>query len=124
MPDEEFLHELQVALPHEKPRPLFRTLLSWGRYAEIITYDQRHHLVRLYDGRRMHKHPASPDNPPPAPPPAPNAPPVQAEPTAPAMFVAPAAPAAPPHSSAEPPASPAEAHPPALPTVPAEPPTK
>jgi NitT/TauT family transport system ATP-binding protein len=68
MPDEDFLRELQVALPHEKPRPLFRTLLSWGRYAEIISYDQRRHLVRLYDGRRSHKNSVPP--PPPSTPPA------------------------------------------------------
>ena len=48
---EELLRELQAALPHEKPRPLFRTLLSWGRYAEIISFDQRRHLVRLYEDR-------------------------------------------------------------------------
>jgi NitT/TauT family transport system ATP-binding protein len=81
MPEEDFLRELQVALPHEKTRPLFRTLLSWGRYAEIISYDQRHHLVRLYDGRRGHKSPASNGNPPPpaAPPPPPSdsAPPLE-----------------------------------------------
>jgi len=68
MPEEDFLRELQVALPHEKPRPLFRTLLSWGRYAEIISYDQRHHLVRLYTGKRVHKSSPSNGNPPPAPP--------------------------------------------------------
>ncbi|HEY5079860.1 MAG TPA: nitrate/sulfonate/bicarbonate ABC transporter ATP-binding protein [Opitutaceae bacterium] len=46
---EELLRELQAALPHEKPRPLFRTLLSWGRYAEIISLDQRKHVIRLYE---------------------------------------------------------------------------
>lgn len=46
--EEELLRELQAALPHEKPRPLFRTLLAWGRYAELISYDQRTHLIMLY----------------------------------------------------------------------------
>jgi NitT/TauT family transport system ATP-binding protein len=46
---EELLRELQAALPHEKTRPLFRTLLSWGRYAEIISLDQRRHVIRLYE---------------------------------------------------------------------------
>jgi NitT/TauT family transport system ATP-binding protein len=77
MPEEDFLRELQVALPHEKTRPLFRTLLSWGRYAEIISYDQRHHLVRLYDGRRGHKSPASNGNPPPPAAPSDSAPPLE-----------------------------------------------
>ncbi len=48
---EELLRELQAALPHEKPKLLFRTLLSWGRYAEIISYDQRRHLIRNYESR-------------------------------------------------------------------------
>jgi NitT/TauT family transport system ATP-binding protein len=51
LPTEEMLRELQIALPHEKARPLFRTLLSWGRYSEIISYDQRRHIVRLYENR-------------------------------------------------------------------------
>ena len=46
--EEELLRELQAALPHEKPRPLFRTLLAWGRYAELISYDQRTHTIMLY----------------------------------------------------------------------------
>jgi NitT/TauT family transport system ATP-binding protein len=93
--DEDFLRELQVALPHEKPRPLFRTLLSWGRYAEIISYDQRHHLVRLYDGRRPHKAPA-PINGPTPPPPADTPPPTDTLPPTPppAPLPEPAAPAA------------------------------
>jgi NitT/TauT family transport system ATP-binding protein len=51
--EEELLRELQAALPHEKPRPLFRSLLAWGRHAEIITYDQRKHELHLYAGKRM-----------------------------------------------------------------------
>ncbi len=79
LPDEELMRELQAALPHEKTRPLFRTLLSWGRYAEIITHDQRHHLVRLYNGgEHTVMPPAAPGgngSPPPGPPPSQPAPP-------------------------------------------------
>ena len=50
--EEEMLRELQAALPHEKPKQLFRTLLSWGRHAEIISYDQRKHVLRLYEAKR------------------------------------------------------------------------
>ena len=50
--EEDLMRELQIALPHEKPRPLFRTLLSWGRYAELISYDQRKRSIKLYEGRR------------------------------------------------------------------------
>jgi NitT/TauT family transport system ATP-binding protein len=48
LPEEELMRELQASLPHEKPRLLFRTLLSWGRYADIISFDQRQHVLRLY----------------------------------------------------------------------------
>jgi NitT/TauT family transport system ATP-binding protein len=48
LPVEELLRELRAALPHEKPRPLFRTLLSWGRYAGLISHDQRRHVIKLY----------------------------------------------------------------------------
>ncbi|HTJ79406.1 MAG TPA: nitrate/sulfonate/bicarbonate ABC transporter ATP-binding protein [Rariglobus sp.] len=61
--EEELLRELQAALPHEKPKQLFRTLLSWGRHAEIISYDQRKHQLRLYErkhGPRIVGHPVIP----------------------------------------------------------------
>ena len=77
---EELMRELQAALPHEKTRLLFRTLLSWGRYAEIISYDQRRHVIRLYEDRGAHRArqklpPAPPPEaaPPPPPPEAPAA---------------------------------------------------
>jgi NitT/TauT family transport system ATP-binding protein len=72
LPSEELIRELQAALPHEKPRPLFRTLLSWGRYAEIISLDQRRHVIRLYEakgaGRTRLAAPLLPPAAPPAPP--------------------------------------------------------
>ena len=49
--EEELLRELHAALPHEKPKQLFRTLLAWGRHAEIISYDQRKHVLRLYEAK-------------------------------------------------------------------------
>ena len=71
IPEEDLLRELQAAMPHEKPKPLFRTLLSWGRYAELISYDQRRHIVRLFEARRTpHSKAAAP-----LPPVAPEAPP-------------------------------------------------
>jgi len=87
---EEMLRELQAALPHEKTRPLFRTLLSWGRYAEIISYDQRRHIVRLYESRPAAKAKARPPAVPPADPAAPAEPPASSGPA-----VAPAPPEAP-----------------------------
>jgi NitT/TauT family transport system ATP-binding protein len=82
LPSEELVRELTAALPHEKPRPLFRTLLSWGRYAEIISLDQRRHVIRLYEakGAGRSKVPAAlpPVAPPPAGPPDPTPPPAAA----------------------------------------------
>jgi NitT/TauT family transport system ATP-binding protein len=73
--DEELIRELTIALPHEKPRQLFRTLLSWGRYSEIISYDQRKHIIRLYEGKTRARVVQAAAAPPPAatPPPAPPA---------------------------------------------------
>ena len=67
LPSEELLRELQAALPHEKPKPLFRTLLSWGRYAEIISLDQRRHIIRLYESKGPGRSKAAAKPVPPAP---------------------------------------------------------
>ncbi len=69
---EELVRELQAALPHEKARPLYRTILSWGRYAEIISLDQRRHIIRLYEARGSGRAKGTPaaSSPPPEPPPA------------------------------------------------------
>jgi NitT/TauT family transport system ATP-binding protein len=75
LPSEELLRELQAALPHEKPRPLFRTLLSWGRYAEIISLDQRRHVIRLYEAKGVGRAKLAPLAGPPASPPPAEAPP-------------------------------------------------
>jgi NitT/TauT family transport system ATP-binding protein len=65
--EEDLLNELQALLPHEKPKPQFRTILNWGRYAEIISYHQRKRLISLYTRK-------APRNPSPAPPPPPATP--------------------------------------------------
>jgi NitT/TauT family transport system ATP-binding protein len=80
LPSEELLRELQAALPHEKPRPLFRTLLSWGRYAEIISLDQRKHVIRLYEAKGAGRAKAAAPVPTPSPPP--DEPPPDAQPPA------------------------------------------
>ncbi|MBW8782866.1 MAG: nitrate/sulfonate/bicarbonate ABC transporter ATP-binding protein [Verrucomicrobia bacterium] len=66
--EEELLRELQAALPHEKPKQLFRTLLAWGRHSEIISYDQRQHQLRLYDPKRSSRGAAHTAAVPPTPP--------------------------------------------------------
>ncbi len=40
---------LATLFPNEKPKPLMRTILQWGRYAEILTQDNRLGIVRRYE---------------------------------------------------------------------------
>lgn len=47
--EEALISELALLFPNEKIRQLFRTLVGWGRYAEIINYDPRRHRVRIYE---------------------------------------------------------------------------
>jgi NitT/TauT family transport system ATP-binding protein len=108
LPSEELVRELQAALPHEKPRPLFRTILSWGRYAEIISLDQRRHVIRLYEakvpGRARSTPAAAAPVAPPGPPAATPAPPVPAP--APGPAAAPTKPAAGPEPANDTPKAP------------------
>jgi NitT/TauT family transport system ATP-binding protein len=41
------LEQLAVLLPYDKPEQLFDTLIAWGRYAELIDYDQDTHSVYM-----------------------------------------------------------------------------
>ncbi|AIY43642.1 ABC-type nitrate/sulfonate/bicarbonate transport system [Collimonas arenae] len=45
--EDDILEELASLLPYDQPESLFATLISWGRYAEIIDYDQRTGTVHL-----------------------------------------------------------------------------
>ena len=40
--------ELQTLLPYDQPSTLFQTLIAWGRYAELIDFDQNANVVYLY----------------------------------------------------------------------------
>ena len=39
------LQELAILLPYDQPDKLFETIVAWGRYAELIDYDQDTHTV-------------------------------------------------------------------------------
>jgi NitT/TauT family transport system ATP-binding protein len=39
------LQELAILLPYDNPEKLFETIIAWGRYAELIDYDQDTHTV-------------------------------------------------------------------------------
>ena len=43
------MEQLAVLLPYDKPDQLFDTLIAWGRYAELIDYDQDSHTVFMQD---------------------------------------------------------------------------
>lgn len=45
--EDEILEQLASLLPYDQPESLFATLISWGRYAEILDYDQRTGSVHL-----------------------------------------------------------------------------
>ncbi len=47
VPAEVILEELSVLLPQEEPRPLFTTLLNWGRYGEVFGYSRDTDLFYL-----------------------------------------------------------------------------
>jgi len=44
---DDMLDHLALHLPNQNPERLLHTLLQWGRFAELISYDEDTHLVRL-----------------------------------------------------------------------------
>lgn len=46
---ENILEELAALLPYDRPETLFAAIIDWGRYAEIIDYDQRNGMVYLQE---------------------------------------------------------------------------
>jgi NitT/TauT family transport system ATP-binding protein len=43
------LEELGTLLPYDQPAKLLDTLISWGRYAELIDFDQNANAVYLHE---------------------------------------------------------------------------
>jgi NitT/TauT family transport system ATP-binding protein len=43
-----FLEELGTLLPYDQPPKLFQTLIAWGRYAELVDFDQNANVVYLH----------------------------------------------------------------------------
>ena len=39
LPKDVLLEELEVWLPDENPETMFKTIVNWGRYAELFAYD-------------------------------------------------------------------------------------
>jgi NitT/TauT family transport system ATP-binding protein len=42
------LDELGKLLPYDQPAKVFQTLIGWGRYAELIDFDQDTNVIRLH----------------------------------------------------------------------------
>ena len=43
------LEELGTLLPYDEPSKLFQTLIAWGRYAELVDFDQNANAVYLHE---------------------------------------------------------------------------
>ena len=43
------LEELRRLLPYDEPSKLFQTLIAWGRYAELVDFDQNANAVYLHE---------------------------------------------------------------------------
>jgi NitT/TauT family transport system ATP-binding protein len=43
------LEELRRLLPYDEPSKLFQTLIAWGRYAELVDFDQNANAVHLHE---------------------------------------------------------------------------
>ena len=41
--------ELGTLLPYDQPHKLFETLIAWGRYAELVDFDQNANVVYLHE---------------------------------------------------------------------------
>ncbi len=47
LPADVVLEQLILVLPNEKPKPLLKTAIDWGRYGELIGYDPHRHVLYL-----------------------------------------------------------------------------
>ncbi len=43
------MDELGTLLPYDQPSKLFQTLIAWGRYAELVDFDQNANVVYLHE---------------------------------------------------------------------------
>jgi NitT/TauT family transport system ATP-binding protein len=57
--DEAVLADLVHFFPNERHKVLFKTLVSWARYAELFTYDPRTALLRKFEKKYLGKPPTA-----------------------------------------------------------------
>jgi NitT/TauT family transport system ATP-binding protein len=56
--EEIVLADLVQFFPNERPKVLFKTVVSWARYAELFSYDPRSALLRKFEKKYLGKPPA------------------------------------------------------------------
>ncbi len=59
LPEEEALRVLAEMFPNERPKVLFKQLVSWARYAELFSYDPRQAMLKRFEKTYLGKPPAS-----------------------------------------------------------------
>jgi hypothetical protein len=57
--EEVVLAELVQFFPNERPKNLFKTLVSWARYAELFTFDRNAAVLKKFEKEYFGKPPAS-----------------------------------------------------------------
>ena len=57
--EEEILKDLVEFFPNERPKNLFKTLVSWARYAELFSYDPNRAVLKKFEKAYLGKPPAS-----------------------------------------------------------------
>jgi len=57
--EEEVMADLVQLFPNERHKVLFKTLVSWSRYAELLTYDPRRAVLKMFEKSYLGKPPAS-----------------------------------------------------------------
>jgi hypothetical protein len=57
--EEGVLLDLVELFPNERPKILFRQLVSWARYAELFSFDPRQGLLKRFEKQYLGKPPAS-----------------------------------------------------------------
>jgi len=57
--EEEVLHDLAQIFPNERPKILFKNLVSWARYAELFSYEPRTALLKKFEKAYFGKPPST-----------------------------------------------------------------
>ena len=57
--EEEVMADLIQIFPNERHKVLFKTIVSWSRYAELLTYDPRRAVLKMFEKSYLGKPPAS-----------------------------------------------------------------